>query len=75
MLHRKVHYQIITRRRKTVHLSLGFLQDYVVCYLKIPIFTSLRSNFVDLKSVTHRTKKDTQLINNPVMNLCLDRAR
>ena len=55
-----------TRRRQTVSLFLGVLQDYVVLYLNItPFFTSRWRNFVDLNSVTYRTKKYTQLYTTP----------
>jgi hypothetical protein len=34
-----------------------------------PVLTSLWRNVVDLNSVTHRTKKDTQFVYHPLMNL------
>jgi hypothetical protein len=53
-----------------VNLFLGFLQHCVVFYLQItPSFTRSRSDLVNLNSVTHRIKKDTQFIRNSVMNL------
>ena len=58
------------RRRQIVSLFLGFLQDYLIPYLNITLFfTSRWRDLMDLYSVTHWVKKDTQLVYHPLMNL------
>ena len=69
MGHGIVHDQGV-RRRKTVILSLRFLQDYVVFDFYVSSFLARRrSNFMNFDPMSHGIKKRPQFINNPIVNL------